>query len=47
MTQKEPKADEAVDEDSFVIISDVEIADEHLDEVFYGNKLNAEPVVPH
>ncbi len=47
VTQKEPKADEAVDEDSFVIISDVEIADEHLDEVFYGNKLNAEPVVPH
>ncbi|XP_067294269.1 cardiomyopathy-associated protein 5 [Pseudorasbora parva] len=46
VTQKEPRADEAVDEDSFVIIGDVEIADEHLDEVFYGNKLNAEPVVP-
>lgn len=47
VTQKEPKADEAIDEDSFVIISDVEIAGEHLDEVFYGNKFNAEPVVPH
>ncbi|XP_067263980.1 cardiomyopathy-associated protein 5 [Chanodichthys erythropterus] len=46
VTQKEPKADEAIDEDSFVIINDVEIAGEHLDEVFYGNKLNAEPVVP-
>uniref|UniRef100_A0A9J8BMR6 Cardiomyopathy associated 5 n=1 Tax=Cyprinus carpio carpio TaxID=630221 RepID=A0A9J8BMR6_CYPCA len=47
VTQKEPKADEAIDEDSFVIISDVDIAGEHLDEVFYGNKFNAEPVVPH
>ncbi|KAF4112941.1 cardiomyopathy-associated protein 5 [Onychostoma macrolepis] len=47
VTQKEPEADEAVDEDSFVIISDVEIAGERLDEVFYGNKFNAEPVVPH
>ncbi|XP_016383427.1 cardiomyopathy-associated protein 5-like [Sinocyclocheilus rhinocerous] len=47
VTQNEPKADEAIDEDSFVIISDVEIAGEHLDEVFYGNKFNAEPVVPH
>ncbi|XP_016093805.1 cardiomyopathy-associated protein 5-like [Sinocyclocheilus grahami] len=46
LTQKEPKADEAVDEDSFVIISDVEIAGEHLDEVFYGSKFNSEPVVP-
>ncbi|KAL1274710.1 hypothetical protein QQF64_027524 [Cirrhinus molitorella] len=45
VTQKEPKAYEAIDEDSFVIISDVEIAGEHLDEVFYGNKVNAEPVV--
>ncbi|XP_073697518.1 cardiomyopathy-associated protein 5 [Garra rufa] len=45
VTQKEPKADEAVDEDSFVIISDVELAGEHLDEVFYGSKFNAEPVV--
>ncbi|KAG1957091.1 cardiomyopathy-associated protein [Pimephales promelas] len=40
---KEPKVEEAVDDDSFVFISDVEIAGEHLDEVFYGNKLNAEP----
>lgn len=40
---KEPKVDEAVDDDSFVFISDVDIAGEHLDEVFYGNKLNAEP----
>lgn len=40
---EEPKVDEAVDYDSFVFISDVEIADEHLDEVFYGNNLNAEP----
>ncbi|KAK7165034.1 hypothetical protein R3I94_003419 [Phoxinus phoxinus] len=40
---KEPKVDEAVEDDSFVFISDVEIAGEHLDEVFYGNKLNAEP----
>ncbi|XP_026067919.1 cardiomyopathy-associated protein 5 [Carassius auratus] len=47
VTQKEPKADEGIDEDSFVIINDVDIADEHLDEVFYGNKFNAEPVVPH
>ncbi|XP_043095985.1 cardiomyopathy-associated protein 5 [Puntigrus tetrazona] len=47
VTQKEQKTDEAIDEDSFVIISDVEIAGEHLDEVFYGNKFNAEPVVPH
>ncbi|XP_042612612.1 cardiomyopathy-associated protein 5-like [Cyprinus carpio] len=46
VTQKEPKADDAVDEDSFVIISDVEIAGEHLDEVFYGSKFNSEPVVP-
>uniref|UniRef100_A0A671R589 Cardiomyopathy-associated protein 5-like n=1 Tax=Sinocyclocheilus anshuiensis TaxID=1608454 RepID=A0A671R589_9TELE len=46
LTQKEPKADEAVDEDSFVIISDVEIVGEHLDEVFYGSKFNSEPVVP-
>ncbi|KAI2664404.1 Cardiomyopathy-associated protein 5 [Labeo rohita] len=45
VTQKVPKTDEAIDEDSFVIISDVDIAGEHLDEVFYGNKLNAMPVV--
>ncbi|KAL0192823.1 hypothetical protein M9458_011119 [Cirrhinus mrigala] len=45
VTQKEPKTDEAIDEDSYVIISDVEIACEHLDDVFYGNKLNAKPVV--
>ncbi|XP_059406097.1 cardiomyopathy-associated protein 5 [Carassius carassius] len=47
VTKKEPKADEGIDEDSFVIINDVDIADEHLDEVFYGNKFNAEPGVPH
>lgn len=46
VNQKESKADEAIEEDSFVIISDVEIAGEHLDEVFYGNKSNAEPVAP-
>ncbi|NP_001073454.3 cardiomyopathy-associated protein 5 [Danio rerio] len=44
--QKESKADEPIEEDSFVIISDVEIAGELLDEVFYGSKSNAEPVVP-
>ncbi|XP_056314481.1 cardiomyopathy-associated protein 5 [Danio aesculapii] len=46
VNHKEPKADEAIEEDSFVIISDVEIAGEHLDEVFYGSKSNAEPVAP-
>ncbi|TRY95882.1 hypothetical protein DNTS_021407 [Danionella cerebrum] len=44
LTQTEPKSDETADEDSFEIIGEVEIADEHLDEVFYGSKSNGEPV---
>ncbi|XP_051546534.1 cardiomyopathy-associated protein 5-like isoform X2 [Myxocyprinus asiaticus] len=45
VTQKDTKADDVLDE-SFVIISDVEILGERLDEVFYGSSFNAEPEVP-
>lgn len=34
--QEKEKVDDKLDEDSFVIISDVEIPVDHLDEVFYG-----------
>ncbi|KAL6465409.1 hypothetical protein MHYP_G00255420 [Metynnis hypsauchen] len=42
--QKEKVEDKL--EESFVIISDVEIAGEHLDEVFYGASCNEEPKLP-
>ncbi|XP_076854143.1 cardiomyopathy-associated protein 5 [Brachyhypopomus gauderio] len=41
--QEEQKVDSTLDEDSFVIVNDVEIAGEHLDEVFYGAGCYAEP----
>ncbi|XP_072521144.1 cardiomyopathy-associated protein 5 [Salminus brasiliensis] len=43
VAQEEEKVEEKLDEDSFVIISDVEIAGEHLDEVFYGARCHEEP----
>ncbi|GAA6097508.1 cardiomyopathy-associated protein 5 [Tachysurus ichikawai] len=39
----EQKVEDTVDESSFVIVTEVEIADDHLDEVFYGASCNAEP----
>lgn len=44
--EKEQKVEDTVDENSFVIVTDVEIADDHLDEVFYGASCNAEPELP-
>lgn len=43
---EEQKVEDTVDENSFVIVSEVEIADDHLDEVFYGASCNAEPELP-
>lgn len=43
---EEEKLEDTVDENSFVIVSEVEIADDHLDEVFYGASCNAEPELP-
>ncbi|KAG9261858.1 cardiomyopathy-associated protein 5 [Astyanax mexicanus] len=43
--QEKEKVEEKLDEESFVIISDVEIASEHLDEVFYGAKCHEEPEI--
>ncbi|XP_026862024.2 cardiomyopathy-associated protein 5 [Electrophorus electricus] len=43
VAQEEKKVDETLDEDSFVIVNDVEIAGEHLDEVFYGAGFYEEP----
>ncbi|KAI4893163.1 hypothetical protein NFI96_020681 [Prochilodus magdalenae] len=44
--QPNEKVEDKLDEDSFVIITDVEIADEHLDEVFYGASCDKEPKLP-
>ncbi|KAK3514639.1 hypothetical protein QTP70_021552 [Hemibagrus guttatus] len=44
--EKEQKVEDIVDENSFVIVTEVEIADDHLDEVFYGVSCNAEPGLP-
>ncbi|XP_066510975.1 cardiomyopathy-associated protein 5-like [Hoplias malabaricus] len=43
--QEKEKVNDAI-EDSFVIISDVEIASEHLDEVFYGASCHKETELP-
>ncbi|KAI5088240.1 cardiomyopathy associated 5 [Silurus meridionalis] len=43
MPAEEQEAEDSVDEDTFVIVTEVEIADDHLDEVFYGASCNAEP----
>ncbi|KAM9446079.1 cardiomyopathy-associated protein 5 [Clarias gariepinus] len=43
---EEQKVEDTVDENSFVIVSEVEIADDQLDEVFYGASCNAEPEIP-
>lgn len=40
------KVEDTVDENSFVIVSEAEIADDHLDEVFYGASCNREPELP-
>ncbi|XP_051533732.1 cardiomyopathy-associated protein 5-like [Myxocyprinus asiaticus] len=45
VNQNDTTADDALDE-SFVIISDVEMSGEHLDEVFYGSSFNEQPKVP-
>ncbi|KAF5906608.1 cardiomyopathy-associated protein 5-like, partial [Clarias magur] len=42
----EQKVEDTVDENSFVIVSEVEIADDQLDELFYGASCNAEPEIP-
>ncbi|XP_060763847.1 cardiomyopathy-associated protein 5 [Neoarius graeffei] len=43
---EEQKVEDTVDENSFVIVSEVEIAEDHVDEVFYGASCNAEPQLP-
>ncbi|XP_051956353.1 cardiomyopathy-associated protein 5 [Xyrauchen texanus] len=45
VNQNDTTADDALDE-SFVIISDVEMSGEHLDEVFYGSSFNEQPKIP-
>lgn len=40
------KVEDTVDENSFVIVSEVEMAGDHLDEVFYGASCNAETELP-
>ncbi|TSM85992.1 Poly(A) RNA polymerase GLD2 [Bagarius yarrelli] len=40
--EEEQKVEDTADENSFVIVSEVDIADDHLDEVFYGAS-SAEP----
>ncbi|KAG7318431.1 hypothetical protein KOW79_018186 [Hemibagrus wyckioides] len=44
--EKEQKVEDTADENSFVIVTDVEIADDHLDEVFYGASCNAARELP-
>lgn len=44
--EEEQKVEDTVDENSFVIVGEVEIADDHLDEVFYGASCNAESELP-
>lgn len=42
----EQKVEDTVDENSFVFVGEVEIADDHLDEVFYGASCKEVPELP-
>lgn len=44
--EEEQKVEDTVDENSFVIVGEVEIPDDHLDEVFYGAGCKAETELP-
>lgn len=45
VSEEQQKVEDTVDENSFVMVSEVEFADDHLDEVFYGAS-GAEPELP-